>query len=90
VRNSSNFETYFLMECSLINPLSTEYEVAHCLDVAQPEFLAADASTRPTLHAAAKRQGLVHLTSISVDDTSGSFAFVSYFLCRGMTVTESL
>ncbi|KAF2651222.1 acyl-CoA synthetases/AMP-acid ligases II [Lophiostoma macrostomum CBS 122681] len=58
----------------LINPLSTEYEVAHCLDVARPKFLASDASTRPTLHSAAKRQGLPHLTSISVDDISGDFS----------------
>ena len=53
---------------SLINPLSTEYEVAHCLDISRPKVLAADVSTWPTLYAAAKRQNLSELKGISFDD----------------------
>ncbi|KAF2814999.1 acyl-CoA synthetases/AMP-acid ligases II [Mytilinidion resinicola] len=33
----------------LVNPLSTSYEVAHCLGISEPKILVADSSTWPTL-----------------------------------------
>ncbi|KAF2691795.1 acyl-CoA synthetases/AMP-acid ligases II [Lentithecium fluviatile CBS 122367] len=50
----------------LINPHSTEYEMANCLDISRPKVLAADASTWPTLSTAAQRQGLYGLNSIAL------------------------
>ncbi|OAG10739.1 amp dependent CoA ligase [Paraphaeosphaeria sporulosa] len=57
----------------LINPLSTEYEVAHCLEVSQPKVLAADSDTWPTLYGAAKRQDLTRLPTISLHGAQSPF-----------------
>lgn len=57
----------------MINPLSTEYEVAHCLDVSQPKVLAADVSTWATLSGAAKRTGFAGLKTISLHDSQPPF-----------------
>lgn len=46
--------------------MSTEYEVAHCLDISQPAVLAGDTTTWPTLFEAAKRQGLSNPQTISL------------------------
>ncbi|KAF2192398.1 acyl-CoA synthetases/AMP-acid ligases II [Zopfia rhizophila CBS 207.26] len=59
----------------LVNPLSTEYEVAHCLDISQPKVLAADANTWSTLFAAAKsKQNLGGLKGISIDGAQCSLS----------------
>lgn len=66
---ASPFNTKDFADVSrLINPLSTEYEVAHCLNISQPKAIAADASTWPTLSAAASRQGFSELRGIAIDD----------------------
>ncbi|KAH7119862.1 acyl-CoA synthetases/AMP-acid ligases II [Dendryphion nanum] len=52
----------------LINPLSTEYEIAHCLDISKPAVVAADSSTWPTLSKAAKSHCMPALKVISIDD----------------------
>ncbi|KAF2501251.1 acyl-CoA synthetases/AMP-acid ligases II [Lophium mytilinum] len=38
----------------LVNPLSTSYEVAHCLGISEPKILVADSSTWPTLFTASQ------------------------------------
>ncbi|KAF2440346.1 putative amp dependent CoA ligase [Karstenula rhodostoma CBS 690.94] len=58
---------------ALVNPLSTEYEVAHCLELSRPKVLAADADTWPTLFGAAKRLNLTALHTISLHGAQSPF-----------------
>ncbi|KAF1958576.1 acyl-CoA synthetases/AMP-acid ligases II [Byssothecium circinans] len=60
----------------LVNPLSTEYEAAHCLDISRPKVVAADKSTWQTIAGAAERQGLSGLKSISLHGGESPFADV--------------
>ncbi|KAF9735111.1 phenylacetyl- ligase [Paraphaeosphaeria minitans] len=57
----------------LVNPLSTEYEIAHFLEVSQPKVLAADADTWPALFGAAKRQNMTGLQTISLHGAQSPF-----------------
>lgn len=68
-----------LTDSRLINPLSTEHEAAHCMNVSQPRILAADASTWPALYGAANRQGLSKLQVISMHNTQSPFQNVRIY-----------
>ncbi|KAF2642996.1 acetyl-CoA synthetase-like protein [Massarina eburnea CBS 473.64] len=57
----------------LVNPLSTEYEISHCLDIARPKFLAGDASTWATLFGAAMKGDLLGLKTISLHGGESPF-----------------
>lgn len=61
------------MHARLVNPLSTEYEVAHCLEVSQAKVLAADTDTWPTLFGAARRLNLTGLHTISLHGAQSPF-----------------
>jgi long-subunit acyl-CoA synthetase (AMP-forming) len=61
------------MHGRLVNPLSTEYEVAHYLEVSRPKVLAADTATWPTLFGAAKRPNLAALQTISLHGAQSPF-----------------
>ncbi|KAF2476710.1 acyl-CoA synthetases/AMP-acid ligases II [Lindgomyces ingoldianus] len=57
----------------LINPLSTEYEIAHCLDISQPQAIAVDANTWPTVSGAVNSEpDFSGLKAISIDDSQSS------------------
>ncbi|KAF2735574.1 putative amp dependent CoA ligase [Polyplosphaeria fusca] len=58
----------------LVNPLSTEYEVSHCLDISQPQVVAADASTWPIVAGAARSRNILDsIRGILVDDSTCPF-----------------
>ncbi|ORY09232.1 acyl-CoA synthetases/AMP-acid ligases II [Clohesyomyces aquaticus] len=53
----------------LVNPLSTEYEISHCLDISKPKVVAGDTETSLKISAAVKKDAYNGIFAVSINDS---------------------